>query len=52
MFIPEVINVKLDYFSTLNVRFVLYLKMFCLRKIDGKNQNFENWRRFFLSLFC
>ena len=31
-----------------NGMFMLYLETLCLRKINGENQNFENWRRFSL----
>ena len=33
---------------TFNDMFMLYLETFCLRKFNGGNQNFENWRRFSL----
>ena len=36
---------------TFNGMFMLYLETSCLRKLNGGNQNFENWRRFFFS-FC
>ena len=29
----------------------MYLKTFCPRKFKGGNQNFENWRRFFILIF-
>ena len=50
MFIHEVINVNMDFFS-FNGMFLLYLKMFCLRKLDGGNQNVEFRRRFFFLVF-
>ena len=45
MFIHEEINVNTYYFTG---TFMLYLETFCLRKCNGGNQNFENWRRFSL----
>ena len=42
MSLHVVITVNMEYFFTFNGMFLLYLKMFYLKKINSRNENVEN----------